>query len=1499
MKFKISYLLLALMCLVPLLLYSQNDPYTVISRGELDDLDERNLDGAFIFVKLYEDQFVDATLNSANFILATSIPGLTVGEVFYRGVDTCICRLSYPPGSDFDVMQYIALTIDASELAGPADASSINTLPVYPLIEPVITNITFPDRPYGIGDIVYCTITVESNSEPDYTYVEGTVADRTLLGFRQTGTTTYEAYFEIEEGGTSYTAEEDIPVVDVRLFNPNGFVYGEFYNALIVQPNDLIDCERPVVHSAWVNGGTYRVGQVLPVVITADQAGYIFDPDRTTINGIPFSSPRITLGFVSGNQYYLNYSIAEGDHDVFGTLPLEIVMADQVGNINLIPFTAVSGEDPVIDANSPDILSAEITDPGVAIIGDTVEILLTLSEENVSARTGTHVNQVPLGPRVKFEHVSGTGYRLIYVVYEGDQNVSAGNLAYNLVMRDAAGNESSSGLNPSNNIVSVFATRPTGIISGGGDICMGDSLRIFASFTGFGPWDFIISGTQGFNRSFKGISGSFGLYVSPPASETFYITDLYDVHGNTGTGYGEAEVTVNPVTPVSILNTEIIYTRDLEDPVQLLGDPPGGIFSGTGVESSTGLFYPNLVGPSGISTITYTYINQYGCLSTASKQFFVIDSSHEIEGLNDVICGDETPVTISATNESGEPGTFRLFANDSTEVTSEGLFDQFPDDDRVIILPDQLPDGLYWLEYTYVFNEQIFRPRTPFYLNKIESFTIESPDRVCSNESLKELRAAPNSNSPNIEKHIFEGPSVEILSTGFFFNPQKAETGDNPIRYEVTSVYGCVKDTTFNIEKLFVPVPGFDVSRLCISSGGGEVAMINLTEEADLVKEWFWQFGDVNSGANNTSTLYEPVHNFTAPGNRTIQLRLETFDGCVANTQKTYDFSEKPVADFRWVSDCFVPGKGVVFVNESYSVYPWTGHTWMISDKSGNLINKITMAAPDNMVYQFSKQDDYLITLICENNKSCVDSLERLMVLKPTLDVNPDKSYFETFNESNGRWDKRADSQSISSWSYGQPDFTGFNPTQGDYAWFTDLPANKTAESSWVQSPCFDLGDLERPQIRLDIMKSFDARRDGAVLQYTLDNGDSWHTVGNLHDGVEWYNASNIINPPGGSRTGWSGTGSFNPDSGWLNSAHDLNDLIGAKNVIFRIAYATDGGSVENNQGFAFDNIFIGERTRKTVLEHFTNSSSSKAMEADDIVDEFITGPDSLDVIALQYHMSYPGYDPMNQNNPFPASGRSFYYGITGVPFAVMDGGVTQNFQYDFNSTIPRSIDARLISLEMPQFNIGILAVVYSGEMEIMVNLTSRADYGNRELLLHTVIAEGSVTAYTGENGDTEFRNVVLEMLPDPAGKLIEKGWFKGESVTEIFHWTMENYQDPEELMVVGFLQDRQSGQILQAEKWDRYSTVGINHPTLQVGELKLYPNPAKGILFVLPGEITGDQCRLEVMDMTGRMVLLIPLPPGTEVVELPVSGLSRGLYILNCFNQDILKSRGKFIRID
>ena len=101
----------------------------------------------------------------------------------------------------------------------------------------------------------------------------------------------------------------------------------------------------------------------------------------------------------------------------------------------------------------------------------------------------------------------------------------------------------------------------------------------------------------------------------------------------------------------------------------------------------------------------------------------------------------------------------------------------------------------------------------------------------------------------------------------------------------------------------------------------------------------------------------------------------------------------------------------------------------------------------------------------------------------------------------------------------------------GDRSWYTDLPFGVVgySENSWIESPCYDFSQMKRPLIQMDIMKSFVPNLTGAVLQYQDVIEEGWKTMGNLDEGVNWYNSSSIFNRPGGSDFGW-GLNSFVPD---------------------------------------------------------------------------------------------------------------------------------------------------------------------------------------------------------------------------------------------------------------------------------------------------------------------------------------------------------------------------------
>ena len=78
-----------------------------------------------------------------------------------------------------------------------------------------------------------------------------------------------------------------------------------------------------------------------------------------------------------------------------------------------------------------------------------------------------------------------------------------------------------------------------------------------------------------------------------------------------------------------------------------------------------------------------------------------------------------------------------------------------------------------------------------------------------------------------------------------------------------------------------------------------------------------------------------------------------------------------------------------------------------------------------------------------------------------------------------------------------------------------------------------------------------------------------WVLVG---DPNNWYTDNTINGNPGGQQEGWSGTGADGTNA-WVIARHALIGLGGESNVIFRIAFGSDGSVTD--EGFAFDSINI------------------------------------------------------------------------------------------------------------------------------------------------------------------------------------------------------------------------------------------------------------------------------------------------------------------------------------
>lgn len=115
-------------------------------------------------------------------------------------------------------------------------------------------------------------------------------------------------------------------------------------------------------------------------------------------------------------------------------------------------------------------------------------------------------------------------------------------------------------------------------------------------------------------------------------------------------------------------------------------------------------------------------------------------------------------------------------------------------------------------------------------------------------------------------------------------NPVHVYTG-GPGPYNVTLTVtdgnGCVDRTTKTVFVYPNPVARFTWEHSCFNTITQFTSGSTLTDPFGTTLDAHeWNFGDIQSGANNTSTEVNPIHNFTGPGTYNVTLTVITSQGC-------------------------------------------------------------------------------------------------------------------------------------------------------------------------------------------------------------------------------------------------------------------------------------------------------------------------------------------------------------------------------------------------------------------------------------------------------------------------------------------------------------------------------------------------------------------------------------------------------------------------------------------
>ena len=675
----------------------------------------------------------------------------------------------------------------------------------------------------------------------------------------------------------------------------------------------------------------------------------------------------------------------------------------------------------------------------------------------------------------------------------------------------------------------------------------------------------------------------------------------------------------------------------------------------------------------------------------------------------------------------------------------------------------------------------------------------------------------------------------------------------------------------------------FEVDHLCL---GDKTEFRAIAPPA--AESYTWDFSDGLNNAIITTSGPDTAFVIQNTGFFEIILIVEDSSACKSSYEDVIlvkDFR----AGFRWSNIC--EGDSTLFTAQT-SAFPDTlfrtigagspiidtiSYRWDFGDPTGPFSGTKREEA-----HHYPEANRYLANLKVSSTyfnlhgqltESCIDStIEQITILPVINPVAVDSIYYDSFEDTARVLKQWLTGGRLNNWEVATPADSLLNgAASGTYAWVTDATQdyqNKT--NAWVASPCYDLRQMKRPMLSMDLNVATEESFDGASVQYSADGGSTWELLGAVGSGINWYTDLSLQSNPGlqnnNRHSGWSGHLPWQT----VRQRLDLDSLLSGTDSLLRFRINMGADSSVTGEGIAFDNFSLLERSSNVLIEQFVNTTITPAVYT-------LLDSNWKDIHYLQYHLSYPDdTDPIfveNQRGP-DADARAFYYGISGPSNIALDGDARLTPDYE---TLQRELDLKI--LEDPQFDISIRdnGVAFSALQDVQ-----------RRIVLHVAVAEDRLPQASG----VPYRYVVRKLFPDVGGTVVAEGLIKGEAKFVEVVWRNEDLPSPsiipadrrDSIYLIAFVQDDISKRVYdvalkKASPQLFESRLGQSPDTLL--RYALFPNPTSDWLEVQLAKPLPQSGTYTLYDLQGRRVMVRQVREGATGFRLDLSALAQGVYVL------------------
>lgn len=255
---------------------------------------------------------------------------------------------------------------------------------------------------------------------------------------------------------------------------------------------------------------------------------------------------------------------------------------------------------------------------------------------------------------------------------------------------------------------------------------------------------------------------------------------------------------------------------------------------------------------------------------------------------------------------------------------------------------------------------------------------------------------------------------------------------------------------------------------------------------------------------------------------------------------------------------------------------------------------------------------------------------------------------------------------------------------------------------------------------------------------------------------------------------------------------------------------------------------------------------------------------------GIAYQVNWPG-----AGDPYYTAeigSRVAYYGISGAPTLLVDSkdGTNNNVTGSFNTEAELTANLAAATAPPSYFTINASRAISGSNITVNVDINPLVSGTYK---LYTAVVEKVTTGNVATNGEVEFHNVMMKMLPDANGTTIN--FTDGVPSSTVLNAALTGLfiEELSDLDVIVFLQNPATKAIMQSKiATDALLSIGQVNAS---AKFKIFPNPSTGIVRIatlIPVDVA-------ITDISGKTVFT--MSQVTNDTQMNLSSLQKGMYLV------------------